>query len=106
MNKYLKSNLRIIVINNSGGGIFKFIPGPDTTPSLEEFFVAKHNYTAVHICKAFDVAYSKAENIDELTSILPNFLKSINPTSEVLEIFTPSDKNAEVLRDYFEFIKT
>ncbi len=104
MNKYLKPNLRIIVINNSGGGIFKFIPGPDTTPSLEEFFVAKHNYTAEHICKSFGVGYTKAENNDDLTNIFPDFLKSIKQTAEVLEIFTPSDKNAEVLRDYFSFI--
>jgi len=105
MNKYLKPNLKIIVINNSGGGIFKFIPGPDTTPNLEEFFVAKHSWNAKHICKAFDVAYFKAENITELKRILPVFFISNEQTAEVLEIFTPSDKNAEVLRGYFEFIK-
>jgi len=106
MNKYLKPNLKIIVINNSGGGIFKFIPGPDTTPNLEEFFVAKHNWKAEHICKAFDVNYSRIENIDELNSILPNFLTAEKRTIEVLEILTPSDKNGVVLRDYFGFIKT
>jgi len=106
MNKYLKPNLKIIVINNSGGGIFKFIPGPDTTPNLEEFFVAKHNWKAEHICKAFDVNYSRIENIDELNSILPNFLTAERRTIEVLEILTPSDKNGVVLRDYFGFIKT
>jgi len=61
MNKYLKPNLKIIVINNSGGGIFRFIPGPDTTPNLEEFFVAKHNWKAEYICKAFNVDYKKAK---------------------------------------------
>ena len=105
MNKYLKPNLKIIVINNSGGGIFKFIPGPDTTPNLEEFFVAKHNWDAKHICKAFDVPYLKVENITELKRILPVFFISNEQTAEVLEIFTPSDKNAEILRGYFEFIK-
>jgi len=105
MNKYLKSNLKIIVINNSGGGIFKFIPGPDTTPNLEEFFVAKHNWKAEYICKAFGVGYKKAESIDELVSILPDLFINNKQTTEVLEIFTPSDKNAEVLRDYFTFIK-
>jgi len=105
MNKYLKPNLKIIVINNAGGGIFRFIPGPDTTPNLEEFFVAKHNWKAEHICKAFDVGYSKAENIDELNSILPDFLTTEKQTAEVLEIFTPSDKNGGVLREYFKSIK-
>ena len=105
MHKYLKPNLKIIVINNSGGGIFKFIPGPDTTPNLEEFFVAKHNWKAEYICKAFDVNYSKALNIDDLTSILPEFLNMEKQTAGVFEIFTPSDKNAEVLREYFKYIK-
>ncbi|MGP8329207.1 MAG: 2-succinyl-5-enolpyruvyl-6-hydroxy-3-cyclohexene-1-carboxylic-acid synthase [Methanosarcinaceae archaeon] len=104
MNKYLKPNLKIIVINNSGGGIFRFIPGPDTTPNLEEFFVAKHNWKAEHICKAFEVNYYKAHNIDEFTHILPSFFTDGKQSPEVLEIFTPSNKNAEILRGYFKFI--
>jgi len=104
MNKYLKPNLKIIIINNAGGGIFKFIPGPDTTPNLEAFFVAKHNWKAKHLCKAFGVSYTKTEDIDELTSILPDFFKIKKQIAEVLEIFTPSDKNAEILRDYFKLI--
>lgn len=106
MNKYLKPNLKIIVINNSGGGIFRFIPGPDTTPNMEEFFVAKHNWKAEFICKAFDVGYFKATNLENLEDVLPKFLNSNNQISEVLEIFTPADKNAQILRDYFKFLKS
>lgn len=105
MNKYLKPNLKIIVINNSGGGIFRFMPGPDITPNLEEFFVAKHNWKAKYICKAFDVDYFKTENLENMEETLPNFLNSKSDKTEVLEIFTPANKNAKVLRDYFRFIK-
>jgi 2-succinyl-5-enolpyruvyl-6-hydroxy-3-cyclohexene-1-carboxylate synthase len=105
MNNYLKSNFKIIVINNSGGGIFRFIPGPDSTPNLEEFFVAKHNWKAEFICKAFDVKYRKVENFNELESFLPEFLNTKNQTTELLEIFTPANKNADILREYFKFIK-
>jgi len=105
MNKYLKPNLKIIVINNSGGGIFRFIPGPDTTPNLEEFFVAKHNWKAEYICKAFNVDYKKAKNLEDLQKILTQFLNLKNKSAEVLEIFTPPERNAKVLRNYFEFIK-
>ena len=106
MNNYLKPNLKTIVINNSGGGIFPFIPGPDTSANLEEFFVAKHNWKAEYICKAFDVDYFKTENQKELEETLPNFLNSRSDKTEVLEIFTPADKNAKILRDYFKFIKS
>lgn len=105
MNNYLKSNFKIIVINNSGGGIFRFIPGPDTTPNIEEFFVAKHNWKSEFICKAFDVNYQKAKSFNELEHILPDFLNSKNKSPELLEIFTPANKNADILRDYFKFIK-
>lgn len=105
MNNYLKSNLKIIVINNSGGGIFRFIPGPDTTPNLEEFFEAKHNWSAEYICKAFDVDYVKSETLEELNSLLPDFLNNESQRAQVLEIFTPADQNAKVLRGYFDFLK-
>lgn len=104
MNKHLTPNLKIIVINNSGGGIFKFIAGPDTTPNLEEFFVTKHNWNAEHICRAFGVNYLKAENVDELNRFLPKFLSN-NKGATLLEIFTPSEINGPVLREYFRFIK-
>ncbi len=104
MNNYLKPNLKIIVINNSGGGIFRFIPGPDTTPNMEEFFVAKHNWKAEYICKAFDVGYFKVESLEGMEEILPNFLNSKSDKTELLEIFTPANKNAKVLREYFSFI--
>ncbi len=104
MNNYLVPNLKIIVINNSGGGIFRFIPGPDTTPNLEEFFEAKHNWKAEYICKAFNVDYLKAENIDVLNQILPKFLSNNKRRPALLEIFTPGKINGTVLRDYFKFI--
>lgn len=104
MNKYLKSNLKIIVINNSGGGIFRFIQGPDETQHLEKFFEAKHNWSAEYICKAFDVEYLKSETIEYLDNILPDFLLNRNGPA-LLEIFTPSEQNGIILREYFEFLR-
>jgi 2-succinyl-5-enolpyruvyl-6-hydroxy-3-cyclohexene-1-carboxylate synthase len=101
MNKYLKSNLKIIIINNSGGGIFRFIPGPDTTPNLEEFFVAKHNWKAEFICKAFDIDYIKVSDQKELGNILEEFFIE-KSNMQVLEIFTPGGNSAQVLREYFK----
>lgn len=103
MNYYLKPNLKIIVINNQGGGIFRFIPGPDTTPNLEKFFEAQHQWSAEHICKAFNVAYLRANNNEDVSSKL-NQLFTNNNTPTVLEIDTPSEKNATILREYFKFI--
>ncbi|NOY50090.1 MAG: 2-succinyl-5-enolpyruvyl-6-hydroxy-3-cyclohexene-1-carboxylic-acid synthase [Chlorobi bacterium] len=103
MNNYLKPTLKIIVINNSGGGIFRFIPGPDTTPNMEESFVAKHNWKAEYICKAFDIGYLKATNQNEVEQALDEFF-IVKSKTQVLEIFTPSDKSALILREYFKVI--
>ncbi len=105
MNQNLRSNLKIIVINNGGGGIFRFIPGPDSSPQLEKFFEAKHTYKAALLAKAFDINYFKAENEQDLNRVLPAFYGEARRPS-LLEIFTPSETNARILRDYFSFLKT
>jgi 2-succinyl-5-enolpyruvyl-6-hydroxy-3-cyclohexene-1-carboxylate synthase len=106
MNNYLSPRLRIIIINNSGGGIFRFIPGPDKTLHLQEFFETKHNWSAEHIAINFNVHYDSARNLSELTFLLQHFYDPIffdNPA--ILEIFTPNEKNAEILRSYFKYLR-
>ena len=36
------SNIKIIIIDNSGGGIFRIIDGPRTSDQLENYFEAHH----------------------------------------------------------------
>lgn len=104
MNKHLTPNLKMVVINNGGGGIFRFIPGPDTTEQLEPFFEAHHQWKAEKLAEAFDVLYFKAENQSELEKILPEFYSDLSRPA-LLEIFTPGKINAKLLRDYFSFLK-
>ncbi len=105
MNNNLSPNFKIIVINNEGGGIFRFIPGPDSSKHFEKFFVATHTHTALFIAKAFDIIYFTAQNEAELLSQLPLFYAE-KQRPALLEIFTPSKKNAEILRKYFKFFDT
>ena len=104
MNQNLTPNFKIVVINNGGGGIFRFIPGPDTSPQLEKFFETKHNYTAEKIAQAFNIRYVKTGSVRELLYALPEFFnESEKPV--LLEIFTPGNTNAILLRKYFEYLK-
>ncbi len=103
MNQYLTPNLKIIVINNGGGDIFRFIPGPDTSVQREKFFAATHHWKAELIAKAFDIRYFKAENETGLKSCLPEFY-SEDSRPALLEIFTTEVENAQVLKDYFLFL--
>jgi 2-succinyl-5-enolpyruvyl-6-hydroxy-3-cyclohexene-1-carboxylate synthase len=43
-------NLRILVINNQGGGIFKIIPGPSNSDQRDRYFEAVHKQSAFFRC--------------------------------------------------------
>jgi len=98
-NKNLKNNFRIILINNSGGGIFRFIPGPKTSNALE-YFETPHQLNAANLCEMFDVDYCKAENKTELEINLKSFFKKTEKP-KLFEIFTNAEKNDIILKDYF-----
>ncbi len=102
-NKNIKNNFRIILINNNGGGIFKFIAGPQKTNALQ-YFETPHGLTAEHLCKMFGFEYQTATNIDEVKNSLVDFYsKSSSP--KLLEICTPSEENDLILKQYFASLK-
>jgi len=103
-NKHLPSNLRIIVINNSGGGIFRVIDSKDT-PLLEEYFEATHSRKAEPLARMYDLPYYSADNEKDLEKTLDGFYKDHKGKPVILEIFTPNKINAEVLLGYFKFLK-
>ena len=102
-NTYIPSNFRIIIINNSGGGIFRIIPGPKTTNALA-YFETPHQLTATHLCKMHQLSYSKATTKPELKACLDRFY-SDSEQPKVLEIFTDKEVNENVLKEYFNFLK-
>jgi 2-succinyl-5-enolpyruvyl-6-hydroxy-3-cyclohexene-1-carboxylate synthase len=105
-NSYLGKNLRIILINNSGGGIFRIIPGPSTSPQRDTFFEATHETNSEGLCKSFNVNYQTVNTAISLQTVLTDFFtESLNQRPKLVEIFTPREKNADVLNEYFQFIK-
>jgi 2-succinyl-5-enolpyruvyl-6-hydroxy-3-cyclohexene-1-carboxylate synthase len=102
--KYLPASFRVIVINNGGGGIFRFIPGPSETPQLEDFFEAKGTQQCRGLAETFGLQYYAAGNENELTQILKHFWDD-KGSPGLLEIFTPGEENGEILRSYFKFLR-
>ena len=102
-NKNLPSNLKIIVINNSGGGIFRFLKGSSDVEELEEFFETSHNVKFDMIAEAYGISYIFCNDQESLVSCLSDLYKSKSTT--ILEVKTPSIKSAEALKNYFNFIR-
>ena len=102
-NNYIPTDVRIVIINNSGGGIFKIIPGPKKSTALK-YFETPHCLTAEHLCVMFGFEYSTAHNLKTLAEEVVGFYdKSDKP--KVLEVFTPSDLNDLVLKEYINNLK-
>jgi 2-succinyl-5-enolpyruvyl-6-hydroxy-3-cyclohexene-1-carboxylate synthase len=102
-NNYIPKDVRIIIINNSGGGIFKIIPGPKKSSALE-YFETPHCLTAEHLSLMFGFEYSTAHNLKTLQQKMVNFYDT-SDKPKILEIFTPSDQNDLVLKAYINNLK-
>lgn len=104
-NNYIPPYTRIIVFNNGGGDIFKIIPGPSSTNAMDEFILTKHHKSAEHLANHFGFAYTKVDDEDTLSRILDNFFKP-DEKAKILEVDTAYIENAEVLKQYFDFLKS
>jgi len=104
-NKYIGTNLRIIVIHNGGGNIFGMIKGPTDSPAFTEHFFAENTYKAEVLAKAFGLDYFKAENEGELGQALEEFYSPDQKHVALLEVFTDAETNCKVFRELFKMIK-
>ena len=103
-NQYIASNFKIIIINNSGGGIFRILPDAKQVPSFDTFFETKHQLTASQLSDMHGFDYQSANDMSSLKAQLAVFFENSN-SPKVLEIFTPSHINDSVLLSYFDYIK-
>jgi 2-succinyl-5-enolpyruvyl-6-hydroxy-3-cyclohexene-1-carboxylate synthase len=103
--KHLTPNLRIIVINNQGGGIFRFIDGAPSMPELESHFEARHAMGVEKLAQAYGLDCFVATNEEELLEGLHWLYGSDFNKPAVLEVKTPPAVNAEYLKQYFNFLK-
>jgi 2-succinyl-5-enolpyruvyl-6-hydroxy-3-cyclohexene-1-carboxylate synthase len=102
-NNLNKKNLRIIVVNNGGGGIFRIIDGPDPdSNALETYFETAHNRSASGLAAMYNLPFQSSNNAESLSSGLA-WLYSQEECA-VLEVNTPRLDNSSMLKKYFEFI--
>ncbi|MFC5045762.1 2-succinyl-5-enolpyruvyl-6-hydroxy-3-cyclohexene-1-carboxylic-acid synthase [Aquimarina hainanensis] len=99
-NAYIPANFKIIVINNSGGGIFRILPGKEESEAFSTFFETKHSLTAEQLCAMYGIVYHKASSEEAIVSGMES-LYALDDVPALLEIFTPRIENDKVLIGYF-----
>ena len=102
---YPTPNLRVVLFNNHGGGIFRIIDGPRQQPELDEFFETRQLLTAENTAKDFNLRYFPVSSFSELQAALPVFFAA-ETGAAILEVFTDSKTNAAFFEEYRSAVKS
>ncbi|MBW1658348.1 2-succinyl-5-enolpyruvyl-6-hydroxy-3-cyclohexene-1-carboxylic-acid synthase [Flavobacterium quisquiliarum] len=99
-NSYIPKNFKIILVNNGGGGIFRILPGHQEKPVFNTYFETSHHLTAEHLAKMYHCNYFAANDLESLNSGIKSLYKT-NDAPTILEVFTPTNENDVILKQYF-----
>lgn len=98
-NKFSKgSNLKIIVLNNNGGGIFNIIEGPSSTEEKNKYFNTPQSYPIEILASGFE--YISVSSILEFEEKIKSFFET--KTTTIMEIKTNMNENT----NFFNLFKS
>lgn len=103
--KLMPSRLKIVVMDNGGGGIFRFIASTRSLPEVEERFACAPlvGQRWDLIAPAFGLTYFEASDAETLTDAFEKLLDC--PNAALLSVKTDSQMSAETLTGYFDYLK-
>ncbi len=93
----LPENLKIVILNNGGGGIFGLIDGPGALPELNRLFASEHQLNSKDIASHFNIPYLVIKNQEELNDRSYDFFN--NDGLMIMEILTKKENNSEVFKN-------
>lgn len=86
-NSALRGNLRIVLFNNSGGRIFKHLPGLNDSPASNSYIAGAHHTSARGVAETHRLEYLSAVSLDDLPSAINRLLTQEAERPVLLEIF-------------------
>ncbi len=96
----IPNNFKAIVLNNHGGGIFRFIGATSQLPRREDYLCVPPNLPLQQLADTYGFKYFKADSAEQLKSALPEFFASCAAPS-ILEIVVDPEQSAEVIKQYY-----
>lgn len=100
-NRYVNKNIRIMLSNNSGAGIFHFTRDINQLPNLDLHTAAEHDAEAKGWVESRGFIYLSAHNQKELDEAMEKFVSSDSDKPVFLEVFTDKEINKTILKDYY-----
>jgi len=101
---YKLSNLRIVILNNHGGAIFKMIDGPGNVTEADEYFITNQKLTARSLAQEFDFDYLKLDSLKKAKNLLKDFMEADGRT-KILEVETTSALAKKTIDEFKEHIR-
>jgi 2-succinyl-5-enolpyruvyl-6-hydroxy-3-cyclohexene-1-carboxylate synthase len=95
-------DIRIIVVNNNGGGIFSFLPQSQSPKNFELLFGTPLNLEFEHAVTMFNGNYTKVTDWDHFRELMKQSsdVKGLN----VYEVVTNRDSNLAQHRDFWRIV--
>ena len=104
-NQNLKGNLRIILLNNGGGGIFSNLKGLEQSEARRRFVAGEHHTQAQGICAQNDIGYLRARTMEEMQIGVVTLITKNTKRPMLLEVLTDMEADTKALNDYYQQMK-
>lgn len=100
-NNYVNNlkNLRIIVLNNHGGQIFRMVEGSSKLPELPDFFETKNTFSIKNTIKDTNFKYFYLNSKESFDKKINSFFKKSN-YSKIMEIELDSDVSMKAFNSF------
>jgi 2-succinyl-5-enolpyruvyl-6-hydroxy-3-cyclohexene-1-carboxylate synthase len=99
-NKDFPENLKIVVINDGGGGIFRLLDGPTKMPFFEEYSVTHHPVSLKLLSGSFGRGFARADSYEELVQEM-KLLFTRGSSLSVLEVDCTDSDNSRIFKELF-----
>lgn len=97
--KQNKIPLIVILINNNGGSIFRFLPISNHKAVLEKYFLTPTNLSFKKLSEAFEVDYKELKTYQDILNHIK--VSTVRKTTVVYEIKTNSEYSLSVRKKYW-----
>lgn len=100
----LPENLKIIVMNNAGGNIFRIIDGSSGQNELERLFETRHYFNCESAARESQMDYFQVKSFESISKNINSFIGS--KKASILEFITSPEESANAFKNAKNYIRS